>query len=132
MNQSSGPSEGLEEQELAQRFHQHVLADVDYLKSRGYNPTQFISMIAQSGSAVTVAKKLFSDTRHTSYGFERLWEMAELGRSVEFVANLPWFSALFTDDELREAKSRLVLHDFPVEERLAAAAAYPPDWAADR
>src|ERR1017187_9546880 len=44
------------------------LADVDYLKSRGYNATQFLGMIAHSGSAVAVAKRLFSDPRHTSYG----------------------------------------------------------------
>jgi hypothetical protein len=31
---------------------------------------------------------LQANSRHTSYGFERLWEMGELGRSVEFVANL--------------------------------------------
>jgi hypothetical protein len=118
------------EPELARRFHQHVLADVDHLKSRGYSPTRFLGMIAQYGSAVTVAKKLFADPRHTSYGFEQLWEMKELGRSVEFVANLPWFRDLFTEGELVEARSRLMLHDFPVEERLAAAAAHPPDWAA--
>jgi hypothetical protein len=121
----------LPEQERARRFHQHVLADVDYLKSRGYNPVRFLGMIAQEGSAVAVAKRLFSDTRPTSYGFERLWEMRELGRSVEFVANLPWFRALFTEDELDEARSRLTLHEFPVKERLAVAAAHPPDWAAD-
>ena len=45
------------EYERAQRFDQHVLADVDYLKSRGYNPTRFLAMIAQDGSAVTVAKR---------------------------------------------------------------------------
>ncbi len=28
----------LPEQERARCFHQHVLAGVDYLKSRGYNP----------------------------------------------------------------------------------------------
>jgi hypothetical protein len=118
------------ESELARHFHQHVLADVDHLKSRGYNPTRFLGMIAQYGSAVTVAKKLFADPRHTSYGFEQLWELKELGRSVEFVANLPWFSGLFTEDELVEARARLTLHDFPFGERLAAAAAHPPDWAA--
>jgi hypothetical protein len=32
--------------ERARRFGQHVLADVDYLKSRGYNPTRFLAMIA--------------------------------------------------------------------------------------
>jgi hypothetical protein len=108
-----------------------VLADVDYLKSRGYNPTGFLSMIAQDGSAVTVAKRLFSDRRHTSYGFERLWEMGELGRTVEFAANLPWFRDLFTLDGLDEARARLIAHDFPFEERLAAATAHPPDWTVD-
>ena len=31
-------------------------ADVDYLISRGYNPTRFLGMIAQNKSVVTVAK----------------------------------------------------------------------------
>ena len=118
------------EPELARRFHQHVLAEVDHLKSRGYNPTRFLGMIAQYGSAVTVAKKLFADPRHTSQGFSQLWEMKELGRSVEFVANLPWFRDLFTDDELSEARYRLTSHEFPFEQRLTAAAADPPNWAA--
>jgi hypothetical protein len=117
--------------ELAKRFQQHVLTDVDYLKTRGYNPTQFLAMIAQRGGAVAVAKYLFADRRHTSYGFERLWEMGELGRSVEFAANLPWFASLFTADELDEAKSRLILHDFPVEERLARVAQDPPAWTSE-
>ena len=121
----------LPESKLARRFRQHVLADVDYLKSRGYNPARFLGMIAQNGSVVTVAKMLFAHPRLTSDGFERLWEMGELSRSVEFVANLSWFRNLFTEDELCEARSRLTLHDFPVEEQLAAAAAHPPDWVAD-
>lgn len=118
------------ERELARRFHQHVLGDVEYLKRRGYNPTYFLGMIRDRGSAVAVAKLLLSSTRQTTYGFERLWEMRELGRSIEFAALLPWFGSLFTDDELDEAKSRLILHDFPVDERLARAATNPPDWAA--
>lgn len=132
MNEPPVRIEGSEEQELVQRFHRHVLADVDYLKGRGYNPTRFLSMIVESGTAVTAAKRIFADPRRTSYGFERLWEMGELGRSVEFVANLPWFSALFTEDELDEAKSRLALHGFPVVERLVMASAHPPDWAVDQ
>jgi hypothetical protein len=121
----------LPESELARRFRQHVLADVDYLKSRGYNPTRFLGMIAQNKSVVTVAKMLFANPRLTSEGFERLWEMGELRRNVEFAASLPWFRELFTEDELDEARTRLSLHDFPVDEQLAAAAAHPPDWAAD-
>ena len=56
--------------------------------------------------------------------------MKELGRSVEFVANLPWFRDLFTEDELAEARFRLTSHEFPFEDRLARSAAHPPDWAA--
>jgi hypothetical protein len=131
MNQPPPPSRVSREQELTRHFHRHVLADVDYLKTRGYNPSRFLSMIAQYGNAMIVAKRILSDPRHTTYGFERLWEMGELGRSVEFVANLPWFRALFTEDELDKAKSRLTLHNFPVEERLAVVAAHPPDWSQD-
>ena len=122
----------LPESELARRCRQHVLADVDYVKSRGYNPTRLLGMIAQNKSVVTVAKILFANPGLTSEGFERLWEIGELNRSVEFVANLPWYRELFTEDELDEARTRLTLHDFPVEEQLAAAAAHPPDWAADQ
>jgi hypothetical protein len=104
------------------------VGDVGYLKRRGYNPTYFLRMIAEHGSAVTVAKLLLSGSRHTTYGFERLWEMRELGRSVEFAALLPWFAPLFTEDELDEARSRLIQHEFPVEERLTVASADPPEW----
>lgn len=70
-------------------------------------------MTAEHKSAVAVAKRLFADPKHTSYGFERLWEMGELGRSIEFAALLPWSTPLFTKDELDEARSRLILHDSP-------------------
>ena len=102
------------EQERARRFHRHVLADVDYLKSIGYNPTRFLVMIGQDGSAATVAKKLFLGPRHTSYGFERLWEVGELGRTVEFVANLPWFRDLFTESELDKASPGSLRMSFPL------------------
>ena len=117
--------------DLARRFHQHVLTDVAYLKTRGYNPTRFIGLITQTGSAVAAAKQLLADPRHTFYGFERLWEMGELARSVEFAANLPWFQPLFTDQELQAGHSRLALHDFPFEARVAAAVAQPPAWTQD-
>ena len=38
----------LPESELARRFRQYVLADADYLKSRGYNPTRFLGIIART------------------------------------------------------------------------------------
>jgi hypothetical protein len=116
------------DRDLARRFHQHVLADVAYLKTRGYNPNRFIGLITQSGSAVAAARQLLADPRYTFYGFERLWEMGELARSVEFASNLPWFRPLFTDQELHAGRTRLALHDFPFEARMTAAAAEPPAW----
>jgi hypothetical protein len=115
--------------DLANLFHQHVLADVQYLKAHGYNPSRFTSLITQSGGAVPAARRLLADTRSTFYGFQKLWEMGELARSVEFAASLPWFQSLFTDQELQAGRSRLELHDFPFEARLADAAAHPPPWA---
>jgi hypothetical protein len=57
--------------------------------------------------------------------------MGELNRSVEFAANLPWFREFFTEDELDEARTRLSLHDFPVDEQLSKATTRPPNWVAD-
>jgi hypothetical protein len=47
--------------ELEQRFHRHMLADVDYFNCRGYNPIQFLRMITQSGS--TARLRCLASTR---------------------------------------------------------------------
>ena len=52
------------------RFHQHVMVEVERLKKRGYNPTQFLGM-AQARDVVTATKQLLANPRHTSYGFEK-------------------------------------------------------------
>jgi hypothetical protein len=45
-------------------------------------------MLRERG-AVGATKQLLADPRHTSYGFEKLWEMGELETSVEFAVCLP-------------------------------------------
>jgi hypothetical protein len=112
---------------LADRFQAYILGDVDALKGRGYNPHLFLAMVRDHG-AVGAAKRLLADPRHTSYGFQKLWDLGELERSVEFAVSLSWFNPLFTQEEIDEAERRLVLHDFPLRERLAAREAHPPDW----
>jgi hypothetical protein len=114
--------------DLAQRFDAHVLDGVDELRARGYHPTLFLAMVAQHGSVVATTKLLLADPHRTSYGFEKLWEMKELDRSVEFAVCLPWFRPLFDDDEVDEARRRLILHDFPLMQRLAVESARPPAW----
>lgn len=113
---------------LAKRFEQYVLGDFDRLTSRGYNPTLFRRLVREHGGAVGATKRLLASGRHTSYGFERLWELGELQASVEFAVCLPWFRPLFTLDEQDEAERRLVLHDFPLRERLRAAEQRTPAW----
>lgn len=112
--------------DLETRFGDHVLGGLAKLRGR-YHPHVFLGMVQERG-AVAAAKRLLADPRHTSYGFEKLWEMRELQSSVEFAVCLPWFSELFTADEVAEAERRLLLHDFPLRERLAFAMAHPPAW----
>jgi hypothetical protein len=96
---------------LEDRFREHAMTQVKRLQGR-YNPTDFLAMVAQHG-AVGATKRLLADPRHTSYGFERLWELKALDASVEFAVCLPWFHDLFTEDEIEEAENRLILHNFP-------------------
>jgi len=111
---------------LAERFERHVLAEVGRLQNR-YNPTEFRAMVQRHG-AVQATKRLLAQKHHTSYGFERLWELGELGASVEFAVCLPWFAELFGPEEIAEAERRLILHEFPLAERVAQAARTPPSW----
>jgi len=126
-SESQGPPAS--EVDLAARFQRHVMAEVERVRTRGYNPTQFLGMIGKAGGAVAATKQLLAGSRHTSYGFEKLWEMGELESSVEFAVCLPWFRELFDESEAEEAERRLILHDFPLNDRLAVASAKPPGWA---
>jgi hypothetical protein len=114
---------------LAQRFEEYLLGGLDRLKSRGYNPTRFHQLVREGGGAVHAIKTLLATPQHTSYGFQRLWELGELESSAEFAVCLPWFRPLFTLDEQDEAVTRLRLHDFPLDRQLRAAEERRPAWA---
>jgi hypothetical protein len=107
-----------------------VLAGLPGLQREGYNPHRFQEMVRSAGSAYAATVVLLDDSRHTSYGFERLWVMRRLDASVEYAALLPWFQELFSADQLYEARTRLITHEFPIDTRMAAAALEPPDWLA--
>lgn len=113
---------------LAGKFEGYLRADVEELTGV-YNPTYFRRMLGDLG-AVGTARMLLEPRRSSAYGFERLWELGQLERSLEFAVLLPWFAELFTNAELEEARRRLVLLDFEVDERLAARIASPPGWVA--
>jgi hypothetical protein len=113
---------------LAARFEAYLRADVEELTGV-YNPTYFRRMLGDLGGVGT-AKLLLEPHRSSAYGCERLWELGQLERSLEFAVLLPWFAEMFTDGELEEARRRLVLLDFDVDDRLVVRAASPPGWTA--
>jgi hypothetical protein len=113
---------------LEKQFNSFVLAGIPRLQKEGYNPVRFLEMVRETGSAYAATIVLLNDPRHTHYGFERLWQMKRLDASVEYAAWLPWFQELFTEDQLYEAQTRLIAHDFPFDRKLAAGALESPDW----
>ena len=120
---AESPAPAVLARDLGTRFRDHVTGGLAKLRGR-YNPHLFLGMVQERG-AVAAAKRLLADPRHTSYGFEKLWETQELESSVEFAVCLPWFSELFTEAEIAEAERRLLLHDFPLRERLDSVSARP-------
>jgi len=116
---------------LRARFDRYILDGIPELKRLGYNPTQFLEMVERYRGVVGATKQLLADPRHTSYGFQRLYELGKLQFSVEFAACLPWFDELFEPHEINEARTRLLTHGFPLDARLAAVTANPPEWLSD-
>jgi hypothetical protein len=110
------------------RFHTDMVSGAARLKREiGYNPTRFIQMVSEMGGA-QAARQLLRG-RDASDGFTTLWEHGRLALSVEAFVLLPWYQALFTQDELETAERRLVEHGFDVRRFLAAARQRPPAWA---
>ncbi|RSM42409.1 hypothetical protein DMB66_54740 [Actinoplanes sp. ATCC 53533] len=114
--------------QLTNHYNAYIHDGIPPLRKLGYNPTQFLEMVHAAGDAVQATKRLLASPRHTSYGFQRLYALGRLVDSVEFAALLPWFEPLFTADEREEARTRLILHEFPVDAKLRTAMAMPPDW----
>jgi hypothetical protein len=110
-----------------QEFNRETVAGAARLKREiGYNPTRFNRMVSDYGG-VGAARRLLTG-RDASDGFTTLWEHRRLEMSVEAIALLPWYTALFTEDERATARRRLVEHDFDVDSFLIASAAAPPPW----
>jgi hypothetical protein len=111
-------------------FHRECIEGSECLKREiGYNPTRFIEMIAEQGGPEAVRQLLRG--RDASDGFTTLWEAGRLEMSVEAAALLPWYQALFTDEQRTTAARRLVAHRFDVDAFLQQRREAPPAWAAE-
>jgi hypothetical protein len=107
-------------------FHQAMVAGPSALKRLGYVPTRFIHMVADVGG-VDAAHALLTGPS-ASDGFTTLWELGRLDMSVEATVLLPWYSEIFSEQELRAARRRLQDHRFDVEGFISLEANTPPSW----
>lgn len=76
----------------------------------GYTATHYLKMLHEIGGLGTAHLLLGGST--VSSGFTALWEKGRLDLTVENVVLRPEFQALFTDDELDNARSRLIDYGF--------------------
>jgi hypothetical protein len=116
---------------LTNHFNTFMEAGIPGLIKQGYNATGYMQLVHAHGSHYAATRFLLDDPRHTTYGFERLYWMKRLDASAEYGASLPWFQELFTPEQLYEARTRLITHEFPLDRALAEAAANPPAWLPD-
>jgi hypothetical protein len=104
-----------------------MLAGADRLKKEiGYNPTRFNQMVAEHGGPDAV--HLLLKGRDASDGFTTLWEHDRLDMSCEAIALLPWYTELFTVDELSVARHRLMEHNFDIDGFVQRRISSPPVW----
>jgi hypothetical protein len=113
---------------LRARYNAYILDGIPRLRRLGYNPFQFLEMVERYTDPVGATKHLLAQPGHTSYGFRRLLELGRLEDSVEFATCLPWFADLFEPQERDEARVRLLLHDFPLHDRIRIASDTAPAW----
>ncbi len=76
----------------------------------GYRPTYFLQMVSEHGG-VTAAKRLLQATEHQS-GLTRLYELGRLDISAEYLVVQDRWKALFSDEERKKARERLLDYGF--------------------
>lgn len=95
---------------LDAEFHQAMVGIYHAASELGYRPTYFLRTVNEYGG-VEAAKRLLN-TDETQTGLTKLWELGRLDLSAEaLVLNARW-TDLFTDDERRKARQRLLNHGY--------------------
>lgn len=99
--------ESKELQILSDRFDKEMMNVYNSaLKKCNYKASRFLQMFLEY-RGVTTAKMLLSK-KDVQYGFTELYLCGCLGLSLEVLVLNPEYNALFSEDELQEAKRRLV------------------------
>jgi hypothetical protein len=90
--------------ELEKQFHHAMIGVADFANQHRFG-TRFRQMIHRHG-ALDAAKRLLA-TRDTQTGLTKLWELKELGKSMEALVVQERFRPLFSEGEIAEARRRL-------------------------
>jgi hypothetical protein len=77
-------------------------------KSEGYNASFFLRMISELGPVETARKLINAEA--PSDGFTRLYELGRLDLTVEALALAPEWRDLFSAEERRSARERLIAY----------------------
>jgi len=100
--------------QLEIKFHEDM-RDI-YLtakKELKYNASRFWQLVSEKGG-VQAAKTLIAKDGGT-YGFEVLWEHRRLDLSVEAHVLKPEYTDLFTNEERKLCRDRLIAFEFDVD-----------------
>lgn len=79
-------------------------------KECGYRATRFLQMLGEKGGVKT-AKELISKDGGTE-GFLKLWQFGRLDLSIEALVQQEEFRELFTEEELKLCKERLIKYGY--------------------
>jgi len=103
--------EDIELRKLSDQFDREMMNVYNVaLKKCNYKAIRFLQMFLEY-KGVTTAKMLLSK-RDVQYGFTELYLCGCLGLSMEVLVLKPEYRSLFTEEELQEAKRRMVGVDF--------------------
>lgn len=97
---------------LADEFDQAMWAIVEAARKQKYTPTYFMQMLSEHGGVETARRLLAADLPQD--GLNRLWEMGMLHESMEAQVIKEKFAPLFTENEILEARKRLVDRQYKI------------------
>ncbi len=81
-------------------------------KEVNYNATRFLQMFEEHGGLETA--HILINSPRVSEGYTKLWELKRLDLTIEaIIFDNPEYHELFTEDELRIVKKRLVDFKYP-------------------
>ena len=92
------------------RFHRAMLDIYTEAKKLGYNATRFIGMVSDRGGLETARALVCTDGG--SDGFRALWERGRLDLTVERLVLEDEWRELFSPEERRAARKRLVEYGY--------------------